>query len=351
MTTINQFTILIGVLCLIQSCTAPVSADYQTVDGETMGTYYAINYYDSKGRVFKPEIDSLLVQINQGVSTYIPSSTISQFNQSEDTFSLDVVNNKAVNQHFIKNFVLAQEVFKRTNGAFDPTVMPLVNYWGFGYSGKQAITSVDTLKIDSLIQLVGFDKVEYVSEPNPQLIKTMAGVQMDLSASAKGYGVDQIGLLLESYGVRDYLVDIGGEIRVKGKSRKGEDWKIGINVPEENARLNEIQEVIPVSNISIATSGNYRNFYEVDGVKYSHTINPFTGFPERNTLLSASVFSDNCIKSDAYATAFMVIGVEKAMTLAKQIDGLEAYFIYSKDNGEMSVIYTEGLKNRLNPAR
>ena len=152
---------------------------------------------------------------------------------------------------------------------------------------------------------------------------------------------------MEKFGVRHYLVDIGGEIRVKGKNSEGVDWKIGINVPEENASLNEIQTAIPVTDISIATSGNYRNFYEVDGVKYSHTINPYTGFPERNTLLSASVFIANCMDADAYATAFMVMGVDKALPLAEEIKGLEAYFIYSKENGEMDVLYTNGLEKRL----
>lgn len=343
-----RFYLLFGLsfLFLFSACKDEATKDYQKAAGETMGTYYAITYYEKEGRNFKPAIDSLLVQVNQGVSTYIPTSTISRFNQAIDTFDLSDPNEATINEHFINNFQLAKEIYELSEGAFDPSVMPLVNYWGFGYSGKKPITAVDSLRIDSLKQMVGFDKVKLI-EGTSRMVKLVPGLQLDMSACAKGYGVDQVALLLEDFGVQDYLVDIGGEIRVKGKNTKGEDWKIGINVPRENAELSEIQEAIPVTNISVATSGNYRNYYEVDGVKYSHTINPFTGFPERNTLLSASVFTDNCIRADAFATAFMVMGVEKALALAKQIDGMDAYFIYSDENGEMQVTYTEGIEKRL----
>lgn len=351
MTRMNHWVALVFLATILACTSAPTSRTYQRVQGETMGTYYSITYYDEQERNFKPQMDSLLIQVNQGVSTYIPTSTISLFNQAVDTFALEGVNEAAVNAHFVKNYQAARAAFEQSAGAFDPTVMPLVNYWGFGYTGKKPITAIDSVKIDSLNQLVGLDQVKFMDSPAPRWIKPLPGIQFDMSGCAKGYGVDQLAQLLEGYGVKHYLVDIGGEIRVKGKNDQGEDWRIGINVPKENASLTDIQEAIPVTNISVATSGNYRNFYEVDGVKYSHTINPFTGFPERNTLLSASVFMENCIDADAYATAFMVMGIDKALPLARQMEGLEAYFIYSEDDGQVSVAYTEGLEGVLKGER
>lgn len=346
----NKINFLIQVCFLafstvhLSSCQAPASREYSQIKGETMGTNYVVTYYDKDGRDFKNAIDSVLNEINQGVSTYIPNSTISLFNQAEDSLDLSTVNHPLINQHFLENYSIARAVYARSDGAFDPTVMPLVNYWGFGYTEKNPITAVDSVKIDSLRQLVGLSKIQ---KKGVTFIKSLPGIQLDMSGCAKGYGVDQVGLFLEKQGVINYLVDIGGEIKAKGKNREGKDWKIGINVPRENAAFNEIQEAIPVTDISVATSGNYRNFYEVNGVKYSHTINPYTGFPERNTLLSASVFTSNCAVADAYATAFMVVGLEKALRLAKQAEEIEAYFIYSNNNGEMEVVFTEGLEARL----
>jgi thiamine biosynthesis lipoprotein len=323
---------------------------YLTQEGKTMGTYYRVTYSDAEERNFQDAIDSLLEVINLEVSTYIETSTISRFNQSDQPFDLSynpgvTTEGDYKNPHFLANYQAAKDIYQKTEGYFDPTVMPLVNYWGFGYSEKKKITTVDSVKVDSLIQLVGFNKVHL---RNNTISKSQAGVQLDFSALAKGYGVDMVAELLESQSVENYLVDIGGEVKAQGVNAKGSIWRIGINVPREGASMSAIQTAILLQNRALATSGNYRNFYEVDGVKYSHTISPATGYPERNTLLSASVFAKDCTTADAYATAFMVMGMDKAMEMASAIDGVEAYFIYSTSTGEMDVKYTEGLDQLFN---
>jgi FAD:protein FMN transferase len=343
----------LSILCLIAyACVSSPTAeeqDYLTLQGETMGTYYQVTYLDSLDRNFQREVDSLLAAINMEVSTYIDTSTISFFNRAEEKFDLGFgqsAENAAATgkRHFWVNLLAAREVFEKSGGAFDPTVMPLVNYWGFGYSEKKQVTSVDSAAIDSLMQFVGFNKVKMDESGQAILVKEKPGVQLDFSGCAKGYGVDAVGRWLEQKGIGNYLVDIGGEARAKGLSPRGDAWNIGINVPREDAGFAEIQTAMPLRDQSVATSGNYRNFYEVNGVKYSHTINPWTGYPERNKLLSASVLAKDCMIADAYATAFMVLGPEKALELASRLPGIEAYFIFSKEDGAMEISYTDGLK-------
>lgn len=313
---------------------------YTTIDGKTMGTYYRITYADKLDRELKNKIDSVLREVNFGLSTYIDSSSISIFNKAESTYPLS---EKAIKDlHFKINFLASSEVYQKTSGAFDPSVMPLVNYWGFGYTEKRKINGVDSSKVDSLLQIVGLEKVVL---QNQELKKENSKIELDFSGCAKGYGVDEVARFLQRMGIQNYLVDIGGEVKAKGKNAKGQYWQIGINVPDEDANLSEIQAVVPLQDRALATSGNYRNFYEVDGIKYSHTISPYTGYPERNTLLSASVFAKKCLYADAYATAFMVMGMEKAYNLASQLTDIEAYFIFGKPDGTMGVKYTTGIKS------
>jgi len=338
------------VLCLLALACSPIreqaALSYISIEGPTMGTAYRITYGSDSEQHLKAEIEQLLLEINLDVSTYIDTSTIGHFNDAEKGISLrhstDPDDLKEGPDHFLVNFKAAQEVFQTSKGAFDPTVMPLVNYWGFGYTEKKAHTGGDSLAVDSIMQYIGFDKVEL---RNDSLVKQSPGVQLDFSAIAKGYAVDAIGRMLEAKNIDHYLVDIGGEIRARGLNAKGNIWKIGISLPEESASLTEIQTALTLHNRSVATSGNYRNFYELNGVKYSHTINPRMGFPERNTLLSASVFASNCMIADAYATTFMVMGTEDAYALATELPQIEAYFIYSLEDGLMDVKYTEGVKS------
>lgn len=345
---LQKLVLSLLLIVAFSACTRPGGAgdlSYIAVEGPTMGTVFRVTYADSEGRNFQPELESLLQEINQEVSTYIDSSTISRFNRSEsgDLPGFDPAKqNQSLYPHFRTNLTAARDVYQATGGAFDPTVMPLVNYWGFGYTEKKLASAADSLVVDSIMQYIGFDKIRIVGDT---LKKEKAGVQLDFSAIAKGYAVDALGRLLETKGVKNYLVDIGGEIRARGLNPKGKVWKIGISLPTEGVSLNAIQTAITVTDRSIATSGNYRNFYEVDGVKYSHTINPKTGYTERNRLLSASVFADECMIADAYATAFMVLGVDSAYELASRLPGVEAYFIYSLEEGLMDVKYTDGLQS------
>jgi thiamine biosynthesis lipoprotein len=349
---LKYFSFLVLLVGMV-SCTEDASqkkkeAPYVQLQGETMGTYYRVTYSQENEASYQAEIDGLLRIINLEVSTYINHSTISKFNQADTAFSLNYLpetqeSTAYPNAHFLANFKKAKEVYQQTQGYFDPTVMPLVNYWGFGYDEKKKVERVDSLLVDSLKQLVGFDKVA-LDMDQKRLTKSAPGVQLDFSAIAKGYAVDEIARLLsEEKGVANYLVDIGGEVVARGVNAKGNVWKIGINVPKEGASTNEIQTAVSLENQALATSGNYRNFYEVEGNKYSHTISPQTGFPERNTLLSASVFASDCMTADAYATAFMVMGPERAFRAASQHKEIEAYFIIGNLNGGMEVKYTSGL--------
>ncbi len=321
---------------------------YTQLQGKTMGTTYNITYAGEENH--QTAIDSILQVVNSQVNTYDPTSTISQFNQSTEGIDLGIEKEAVeaelykLRKHFIINYEQAREIYEKTSGGFDPTVMPLVNYWGFGYTPKQPITAVDSNKVDSLRQFIGLDKISY---NDTRLSKSLQGVQLDFSALAKGYGVDEVGRLLEAKGINNYMVEIGGEVRARGKNSKNEYWNMGVNTPKEGAATNELFAAIRLDNQSIATSGNYRNFYEVAGVKYSHTINPKTGFPERNTLLSASVIAKDCMLADALATSCMVLGLEKAKQLIDRFEEVEAYFIFGTADGKMDIYLTEKLADKV----
>ena len=349
----NKAPFLALLLAFLLSCSSgeqQASGPYAKLAGETMGTTYRIAYSDPQGRDFQQAVDSLLEWVNLEVSTYIGQSTISRFNQADSLFNLAYHPRTQEaeghsNRHFLANYFKAREVYENSEGYFDPTIMPLVNYWGFGYTPKKAVQAVDSVAIDSLMNFVGFDKVHFtVNGEDSLLVKATPGVQLDFSALAKGYGVDAVARLLASRGIQDYMVEIGGEVAARGQSPRGGDWKIGINVPREDAGMQDIQTAVPLHNQALATSGNYRNFYEVNGAKYSHTISPFTGFPERSILLSASVFAPDCMTADAYATAFMAMGLDKAFALASRLPGIEGYFLYNQEDGALGVRYTEGLR-------
>ena len=329
---------------LFAACNAPQKpepANYLTVEGQAQGTYYRITYADSLNRDFKADFETFFDLLNQEVSTYEENSLISTFNRSEaDTFVLP-----ASSVYFMANLEKSKDVFRASQGAFDPTVMPLVSYWGFGPKPKQ-ISSVDSNTVDSLLQFVGMEKLSWKRNPDGSVVlkKAFAGIQLDFNAIAQGYAVDEIGRMLEAKGVVNYLVDIGGEVLARGKNPRGQAWTIGINAPREDGRADEILAAVPLENRALATSGNYRKFYEVQGVKFSHTIQPKTGFPERNALLSASVFAPDAMTADAYATACMVLGPQKALELIRQHPELEAYLVIGGSQGNMEIRYSEGLK-------
>lgn len=305
--------------------------------GETMGTTLSIAYLDSTGIDFSTELSDLLIEINNSVSTYIKTSEISTFNHEKDSL---LVSSKG---HFARNYTLAKQIYQQTEGWFNPSVMPLVNYWGFGYTEKKMVEQSDSLAIKNLLALVQFDSIKVQEAESSQLLftKTIKGLELDFSAIAKGDAVDQVGLFLEHLGIHNYFVEIGGEVRARGTTMNGFNWRTGIRSPKENS-AKELQVAVQLPNLSLATSGNYENYYEdkKTGMKYAHTINPKTGYPEKNQLLSASVFAPNCSTADAFATAFMAMGLDKAFALASALPELEAYFIYSAEDGTLKVKHT-----------
>ena len=323
------------------------------LSGETMGTTYSVKFAEAVDvGSFKSQIDSILVEINQQLSTYIPDSDISKFNAGQEGV---LIPHKGP-QHFLRVFTAAKKIYEQTNGNFNPTVMPLVNYWGFGYTGKNPVTQVDSMKVDSLKDLTGFGKVDLKMEMEitadsrteyQNYLKSDRRIQLDFSAIAKGYGVDILADFLEVKGINDYMVEIGGEVRAKGMNSRKSVWTAGINTPDPEAETQDIHNAITLNNKSLATSGNYRNFYEVDGIKYAHTIDPDSGFPARNTLLSASVVAEDCMSADAFATAFMVMGLDRSYAFSQNDDSIEAYFIYGDSSGEMQVKYTSGFEKIL----
>lgn len=341
-------------LCLVlslalQACNGDSAsnapAKTQIVQGKTMGTYYRVTYLSDSAPVQQGQLDSLLVALNMEVSTYIPEALISRFNHG-DLHAIDAETMQAA-PHFLANLELALAIAEQTQSYFNPTIMPLVNYWGFGYTPKKPVTAVDSSKVDSLMQFVGLDKIDYdpvIHSPSAiQLDKSSPGTQIDFSAIAKGYGVDLLAAFLQANGIQSFLVDIGGEVRAQGyKDQQKTPWRIGIAVPKEDASPTDVQTAVPLENAAIATSGNYRNFYEANGQKFSHTINPFTGYPERSQLLSASVLAADCATADGLATAAMVAGLDQAYAMIDAMPAVEGYFIYGDENGDLQVKMTAG---------
>jgi len=322
---------------------------YEKFVGKTMGTTYHITL----GRIvpgIQKKIDQLLLEINNEVSTYIPEAAISRFNKADRRIVLQETKNPVnMNRHFKAVFNRAKTIFAETGGAFDPTVMPLVNFWGFGPNKKNP-KAVNKEEVNAMTALVDFNKVKTRLVGKDQklyLEKPDKAIQLDFSAIAKGYALDKIAFMLEQSAIGNYMIEIGGEVRARGVNEKGELWKIGIHTPQIDSPSNDFFRILHLENISIASSGNYRIYFKLDNKIYSHTINPKTGFPERSNLLSCTIFADKCIVADAFATACMVMGLEKAMEKVESMNGIEAYFIYSKDDGTLDEKFTKGAEKYL----
>lgn len=304
------------------------------IEGTAQGSTYHITYFDKKNRDLQPQIEKILQDFDLSVSTYLPNSIISRINSNQKKVKVD--------KYFIACFNKAKEVWKNTDGAFDPTVYPLVNAWGFGPGKKQKI---EKTKKDSILKFVGFDLITLKGN---KVIKKDPRVSLDFNAFAQGYSVDVVSEFLNSKGINSYIVEIGGEVYAKGKKPNNENWSIGIEQPIDNKISgNPLKAVVKLENIAIATSGNYRRFVIEDGIKYAHHIDPKTGYPTKNNLLSASVFSKECISSDANATGILVMGLEKAKLFLQLHTELQAYLIYSDDKGNYQVFQTPGLKDIL----
>lgn len=309
------------------------------IEGETMGTYYRIIYLDSIEHDFKKEIDSILISINDEVSTYLEQATISRFNHSDSGIIIE-----PNELHFIRNLEASREIYTISGGMFDPTVMPLVNYWGFGYTPKKPVDHIDSAKIITLLKWVGLPAVQGVDiEKSGFLSKPFKEVELDFSAIAKGYAVDILGKWLEDKGLNHILVDIGGELRAWGNNELELPWQIGISIPDSMRGPEEIHSKIALTNRAMATSGNYRQFHEVDGMKYSHTIHPKTGFPELSNLLSATILASDCMTADALATTCMVMGLESGIPFIQSLSDVEALLIFSDPKGELQTWYSTGM--------
>ncbi len=279
--------------------------------------------------MLKHEIDSLLHNFDMSLSTYIDGTIISKVNQKEDV-KLDA--------YFISVFNKSMEISENTDGMFDITVAPLINAYGFGFTEETGVS--DTI-IDSLLQFVGFDKIKL---ENNKIIKTDPRVMIDCNAIAQGYAVDVVADFLDKKGCNNYMIEIGGELITKGQNEFAENWKIGIDKPIEgsNTETRQIQTIVTISDKAMATSGDYRRYKVKDGVKYSHSINPKTGKTTHDNLLSVTILADDCMTADGYATACMIIGLEKATEIVNNYDGMEAYFVFSGQNGEFEIYFTEG---------
>lgn len=284
----------------------PKSSYYHN-EGKIFGTYYNIRYEAKED--LHDSIQEALQAFDASLSMFNPHSVLSAVNANRDT-TTDAL--------FEAMWAEAGEVYALSNGAFDITVAPLVNYWGFGNTSKYRNTDQSTHReIDSLRQFVGFDKVELVDH---RVIKSDPRVQLDGGAVAKGQACDVIAGLLHEKGCDNYLVDIGGEVVAKGYNAKGEPWHIGITKPNSNneGAQDKLQEILAVTDICMATSGNYRNFYYDGDVRRSHTIDPRTGWPVQHSVLSATVVSSRCMRSDALATACMVLGKDEALAMIER---------------------------------
>ena len=305
-------------------------APYQHNNGMIFGTIYKVTYQSHENLL--ADIEAELHRFDGSLSPFNDTSVISRVNRSEPI---------KVDTLFANVFRRSMEISRLTQGAFDITVAPLVNAWGFGF--KKGIYP-NSEQVDSLLEITGYEKVRLTQEGRVE--KSDPRIMLTCSAIAKGYAVDIIAQLLEKRGVRNFMVDIGGEVVVKGTSPKQAPWRIGINKPVDDS-LSTNQEIETVLNLKqggIATSGNYRNFYYRNGKKYAHTIDPRTGYPVQHSILSATVLARDCMTADALATSFMVMGLEEAEALAKRDDEVEAYLIYSDDQGQLQSFMTEGMK-------
>ena len=300
------------------------------LQGLAQGSYYAVTYYDEQGRNFQHEIDSIFHAVDMSVNLWVDSSVISKVNRNEEV---------VLDQIFIDNFNIAQEAAKLSDGYFDPTISPIVAAWGFSYKVGDSITPQ---LIDSLKQWVDYRKVRI---ENGKVIKENPNMTLDFNAIAQGYTSDLIAAFLESRGIKSYLVDTGGEIMAKGEKTNGKPWIVGIEKPAENKESEQVvQTRIALRDKGLVTSGSTRKYVERNGKRYSHSINPKTGYPVEHNVLSVTVLAENSVWADALASICMVMGLEQSLPLIESLDGVEAYYIYSNEQNELETFATEGFK-------
>ncbi|MDX7990007.1 FAD:protein FMN transferase [Xenorhabdus sp. Reich] len=322
---INWGALLFAVM-LLAACGGP---EQKNLNGQTMGTYYSVKYVADSSvpapENLQKEIDRLLEEVNDQMSTYRPNSELSRFNQSREVnkpFPVSAATAKVVKE--------AIRINKLTEGALDVTVGPLVNLWGFGPEGRITKAPTD----EELATRRAWTGIDHLSVEGNNLIKSIPELYVDLSSIAKGYGVDAVAEYLESQNIKNYMVDIGGEVRTSGNNGKGNPWRIAIEKPSDTGMEQSAQEIIEPGNMSVATSGDYRNYFEQNGVRYSHTINPKTGKPISHNLVSITVIAPTCMSADGFSTGLDVLGPEKGMEVAEKLNIPVFMIVKTKDGFE-----------------
>ena len=303
---------------------------YIYISGEAQGTTYNITYSDEESRNFKKAIDSLLHQFDLSLSTYVKNSEIVKFNKS-DSFQFK-------SPYFYPVLEKSKEIYEASEGAFDPTVYPLIAAWGFG---PEKVGFPDSSRIEEIKEYVGFEHINFNKQ---KVVKEKEKVSLDFNAIAQGYSIDVVFDFLESQGIENMMVELGGELRAKGKNESNDLWAIGIDDPKtESGQQASRVAIIKLDNEAISTSGNYRNFFVHEGEKYGHSINPITGYPIQRDIISSTVVAPTCMEADAWSTAFMVTGLEKAKEILAAENHLKAFFIYEDENGVLQQFNTENL--------
>ena len=323
--------LLLGVCCVLALLSSCVNQPKKIVlQGLAQGSYYAITYFDELNRNFQHEIDSIFHAVDMSVNLWVDSSIISKVNRNEEV-TLDSI--------FIDNFRIAQKAARLSDGYFDPTISPIVAAWGFSYKSGDSITPQ---LIDSLKQLVNYQKIRI---ENGKVVKENPNMKLDFNAIAQGYTSDLIAAFLESRGIKNYLVDTGGEIMARGSKPNGQPWIVGIEKPAKNWDSEQVvQTRITLRDKGLVTSGSTRKYVERNGRRYSHCIDPKTGYPVEHNVLSATVMAENSVWADALASICMVMGMEKSLPLIESMDSVEVYYIFVNDQNELETFATEGFQ-------
>ncbi|MCE2788789.1 MAG: FAD:protein FMN transferase [Saprospiraceae bacterium] len=322
----------------------PAEMPYYKLEGPTMGTTYHITLQCDEPAGIQASMDSILADFNLSMSAYIDSSTLTKFNVADSIYCFT----KEEDPYFEPIFQASREVWQKSGGMYNPAIAPLVNYYGFGYKEKKKLENLDTLTVKNLLSLTHFDSIRLESDSASQfcVVKLKKGMMLDFNSLAPGYAVDLLSSFLEKKGLRNFMIELGGEVRALGVNAEGKEWIIGINTPNPNAKETDIELPLKISNRSLATSGNYRSMYESKGQKYAHIINPVTGMSQPTDILSATVIAQDCMMADAWATAFMVMGMQKSLDLAPSLKGIDACFIYDAEgDGVFEFKMTEGFSS------
>lgn len=328
----RRMLIIVCLLCGLLACNREAAVT-TTIDGFALGTTYHIVVRSDRTLEIQNELDSLFASANRSMSLYDDSSLLCRINRNE-TDSLDA--------HLIRCIEIAKGVSRESDGLYDITVKPLSEVWGFAARDKTSNPN-----IDSLLRFVGYEKISIV---NGRLVKQNPGTQFDLNSIAKGYIVDLVAQYLDSLGIANYLVEIGGEIDCKGLNPKNKEWSVAIDRPVEGNFTpgEDVQVILEITNTGLATSGNYRRFYtDESGRKIVHTINPKTGMSQISNLLSATILAENCALADAYGTMMMAVGLDKAMEILESRSDIEGFLVYTDEKGNYQTFVSSGLKDNI----